>query len=126
MNLQSRDGSHLVCTGLASEPGDRASNVGNVGNVGLLVSLLGAERGLQARNVASEETGPDGSHVVLVFGQVNKNDGPSRLVQLRECTSEVAHTLIERTESLGLDGRVMSGGSDEVKLVRWVPLSGIR
>jgi hypothetical protein len=52
-------------------------------------------------------------------------DPTVRLIQLCECTSK-AHALVERTETLGLDGRVMSGGSDEAELVRWIPLSGMR
>ena len=69
----------------------------------LLVSLLGTQSRLQARNVARKETSPHSSHVVVMLCQIDDDHRASGLSPFEHGTGKVAHILVEGAECFYLD-----------------------
>ena len=117
VDVETGNGLELVSAALVGQPDGGREEVLDVVDVTLLVGLLSTQGGLQARDVAGKETGPDSGHVVLVLSEVNNDDRAGRLSPGTEGLGEGEGILGELAKGLCLDRRVMGRGCDEAQLV---------
>ena len=117
VDLEVGDREQLLCAGLVGQPNGRAKQTFDVSDVALLVRLLCNQRRLKARHEPGEQAHPHGSHVLLLFGEVDDDDRPSGFPPCVHGLGERAGIVRKFAEGLGLDGRVVRGRGGEAQVM---------